>query len=395
MTAQALKDRASPGSEPRILTGTHFMIGDHASAEGALAAGMDFFAGYPITPSTEIAELLASRLPAVGGRFVQMEDELGSIAAIAGASAAGARSLTATSGPGFSLMMEGIGLAAMMELPCVIVDVQRASPSTGLPTMVGQSDILQARWGSHGDYGIVAYCPSSPQECFELTVAAFNTADRYRVPVFVLMDEVVGHMAERVVIPEAAAIEYVARKKPLTPPSEPFLPYAPDEDLVPPIAHAGEGYKVHMTGLTHDARGYPALTAETHDALVRRLVDKVRLNAADIVDFEERYLDDAETVVVAFGCTARSASGAVERARARGLPCGLLRPRTVWPFPEERIRQLLGHGRVKRFVVPEVNLGQLRREIERLTQLPVRGLTHAGGTMPTPEQILSVIAGED
>ena len=376
----------------RVLTGKHFMIGDHACAEGALAAGLDFFAGYPITPSTEVAEHLARRLPASGGRFVQMEDELASIAAIIGAAAAGARSFTATSGPGFSLMMENIGLAAMMELPVVIVDVQRASPSTGLPTMVGQSDILQARWGSHGDYGIVAYCPSSPQECFELTIDAFNTADKYRVPVFILMDEVIGHMAERVVIPEADAIPHIARKGPKSKPGAgTFLPYAPDDDLVPPIAHAGDGYKVHMTGLTHDERGYPALTPERHNELVNRLVDKVRKNAADIVDYEEQDLDDAECVVIAYGCTARSAKDAVAAAREEGIRCGLLRPKTIWPFPEARVRRLLEAGKVKRFVVPEINLGQLRREIERLTQLPVDGLNHAGGAMPTPDLILEAI----
>ena len=261
----------------RVLTGTHFMVGDHACAEGALAAGMDFFGGYPITPSTEIAELVARRLPPLGGRFVQMEDELASIAAIIGASAAGARSFTATSGPGFSLMMENIGLAAMMEIPCVIADVQRASPSTGLPTMVGQSDILQARWGSHGDYGIIAYCPDSPQECFDLTVRAFNDADKYRVPVFILLDEVVGHMMERVVIPPAEQIPIVRRKGPTFPPgTQRFFGYAPDADMVPPMAHAGEGYKVHMTGLTHDEKGYPALTPEIHDKLINRLVDKIR-----------------------------------------------------------------------------------------------------------------------
>lgn len=376
----------------RVLTGKHFMIGDHACAEGALAAGLDFFAGYPITPSTEVAEHLAQRLPATGGRFVQMEDELASIAAIIGASAAGARSFTATSGPGFSLMMENIGLAAMMELPIVIVDVQRASPSTGLPTMVGQSDILQARWGSHGDYGIVAYCPSSPQECFEMTVDAFNTADKYRVPVFILMDEVIGHMAERVVIPEADKIPHVGRRKPdFKPGAATFLPYAPGEDLVPPIAHAGEGYKVHMTGLTHDERGYPSLTPERHNELVNRLVDKVRKNADVIVDYEEQSLEDAECVVIAFGCTARSAKDAVVAARAEGIRCGLLRPKTIWPFPEARIRELLNAGKVKRFVVPEINLGQLRREVERLTQLPVEGLNHAGGAMPTPDLILEAI----
>jgi 2-oxoglutarate ferredoxin oxidoreductase subunit alpha len=368
------------------------MLGDHACAEGAMAAGMDFFAGYPITPSTEIAEHIAARLPLIGGRFVQMEDELASIAAIIGASAAGARSFTATSGPGFSLMMENIGLAAMMELPVVIADVQRASPSTGLPTMVGQSDILQARWGSHGDYGIIAYCPSSPQECFDLTIRAFNAADQYRVPVFIMMDEVVGHMAERVVIPDAKDIPHTPRKRPKHKPgAEVFLSYAPDEDLVPPIAHAGEGYKVHMTGLTHDERGYPALNAPTHNKLVNRLVDKVRLNAPDIVMFEEYATEDADTVVISFGCTARSARHAVVEARAEGLKCGFLRLITIWPFPEVRIRELIELGNVKRFIVPEINLGQLRREVERLTSLPVLRLNHAGGEMPAPDAILELI----
>jgi 2-oxoglutarate ferredoxin oxidoreductase subunit alpha len=368
------------------------MLGDHACAEGALAAGLDFFAGYPITPSTEIAEHIARRLPPLGGRFVQMEDELGSIAAIIGASAAGARSFTATSGPGFSLMMENIGLAAMMELPIVIANVMRASPSTGLPTMVGQSDILQARWGSHGDYGIIAYCPASPQDCFDLTITAFNAADQYRVPVFILMDEVVGHMAERVIIPESADIPHRARKGPAHGPGEKaFLSYAPDDDLVPPIAHAGEGYKVHMTGLTHDERGYPALNPETHDTLVNRLVDKVRLNAPQIEMHEELATEDAETIVVSFGCTARSARQAVLRARREGLKVGFLRLITVWPFPETRIRELIDDGNVQRFVVPEVNLGQLRREIERLTSLPVERLNHAGGIMPTPDEILELI----
>lgn len=374
---------------PTVLTGTHFMLGDHACAEGALAAGLDFFGGYPITPSTEIAERLAWRLPEAGGRFVQMEDELGSIMAIIGASAAGARTLTATSGPGFSLMMESIGLAAMMEIPIVIVDVQRASPSTGLPTMVGQSDILQARWGSHGDYGIAAFSPASPQECFDLTVHAFNIADQYRIPVFLLMDEVVAHMTERVVIPEPSNITRTARKAPDHAPDEMrHLPYAVGEDMVPAIAHAGEGYKVHMTGLTHDERGYPALNPKSHDTLVNRLVDKVRLNAPEIVRYDELLLDDAETVVIAFGCTSRSARHAVIEARRQGRKWGLLRLISVWPFPEEPIRQLLHRGVVQRFVVPEVNLGQLRREVERLTELPILRVNHAGGEMPTPDRIL-------
>lgn len=392
MASDTALDRSSTNREPRIKTGVHFMVGDHACAEGALAADVDFFAGYPITPSTEIAEHLARRLPAVGGRFVQMEDELGSMAAIIGASAAGARSFTATSGPGFSLMMENIGLAAMMELPCVVVDVQRGSPSTGLPTMVGQSDILQARWGSHGDYGVIAYCPASPQECFDLTVRAFNAADKYRVPVFIMMDEVIGHMAERVVIPDAAEVSVVRPKPPPFAAGEmPFLSYAANTDLVPPIAHAGDGYKVHMTGLTHDERGYPATDPKTHDALVNRLVDKVRLNAAEIEIHEEIGLEDADTVVISFGCTARSARHAVQAARREGRRCGLLRPITIWPFPESRIRELLAQGDVQRFIVPEINLGQLRREVERLTQLPVLRLNHAGGEMPTPEAILELI----
>lgn len=385
MTAQA-------AAQDRVLSGTHFMLGDHACAEGALAAGCDFFGGYPITPSTEIAERLARRLPGVGGKFVQMEDELGSATAIIGASAAGARSFTATSGPGFSLMMESIGLAAMMEIPVVIANVQRASPSTGLPTMVGQSDVLQARWGSHGDYGIAAYSPASPQECFDLALLAFDVADRYRIPVLLLMDEVIAHMTERVIIPAAHEIARSGRRRPAHAPGEArHLPYAVEDGLVPAMAHAGEGYRVHMTGLTHDERGYPALNADTHDALVKRLVDKVRLNAADIVRYEEYELEDADTVVVAFGCTSRSAREAVKRGRAMGKRCGLLRLVSLWPFPEARLRRLLRAGRVQQFLVPEVNLGQMRREVERLTQLPVLRLNHAGGAMPTPDAILEAI----
>jgi len=381
-----------PVTSPRVREGVHFMGGDFACAEGALAAGVDFFAGYPITPSTEICEHLAQRLPQVGGKFVQMEDELASIAAIIGASAAGARSLTATSGPGFSLMMENIGLAAMMEVPCVIVDVMRGSPSTGLPTGVGQGDIYQARWGSHGDYAVIAYCPSSPQECFDLAIEAFNAADKYRVPVFIMMDEVIGHMTEKVVIPPASEIPFTPRKRPgLRPGDSEYLPYMADEDIVPPMAHAGDGYTIHMTGLTHDERGYPALNAEAHEKLCNRLIDKIRLNASKIVMHEDILLDDAETVVVAFGCTARSARQAVNLARRQGIRAGLLRPITVWPFPQERIRELIATGRVKQFVVPEINLGQVGREVERLTQLPVRRVNRAGGAMITPETILEAI----
>ncbi|MEE8120532.1 MAG: 2-oxoacid:acceptor oxidoreductase subunit alpha, partial [Anaerolineales bacterium] len=290
-----------------ILTGSHFMNGDHACAEGAIAAGCRFFGGYPITPSTEIAERLSRRMPHIGGVYIQMEDEMGSMATVLGASAAGARAMTATSGPGFSLMMENIGLAAMMELPCLVVNVQRGSPSTGLPTLPGQADVMQARWGSHGDYGVVAYAPWSPQEFFDLTVHSFNVADRYRIPVLLLADEVVGHMVERVEIPEADQIPYWGRKRPNESKKE-FKPFeALDDDLVPPLAHAGEGYRVHFTGLTHDERGYPEMSADTHHALVTRLVEKINRNSKDLIRTEAFHLEGARVVVISFGSTARSA----------------------------------------------------------------------------------------
>jgi len=377
--------------ESRVLTGSHFMLGDHACAEGALAAGCTFFAGYPITPSTEIAERLAARLPAVGAIFVQMEDELASMAALVGASLAGARAMTATSGPGFSLMQENIGLAVMLEAPCVLVDVQRGSPSTGLPTLVGQSDMMQVKWGSHGDYEIVAYAPSSPQEAFDLVVKAFNTADRWRIPCFVMADELIGHMTERVVIPPADQIPRVERKRPRHKPGDPsFLPFlAEDEDLVPPIVHAGEGYRVNFDSLTHDERGYPATTAGPHDRLVRRLVNKIRLHADQIIEYEEILLDDAEVAVIAYGSTARSARRAVIEAREQGIRAGLLRLITVWPFPDKKIREL--NNRVRAFVVPEVNLGQMSREAERFSSRPVIGVNHAGGTLMAPAPILDAI----
>ena len=373
-----------------VLTGRHFMHGDHACAGGAIAAGCRFFAGYPITPSTEIAERLARRMPEVGGVFIQMEDELGSLAAVLGASAAGARAMTATSGPGFSLMMENLGLAVMLELPCVLVDIQRGSPSTGLPTMAGQSDVMQARYGSHGDYEIVAYAPWSPQEMFDLTVLAFNVADRYRTPVLVMSDEVIGHMVERVVIPSEDQLPRWERKRPQHPPNGPFDPFLADEsDLVPPMAHAGEGYAVHFTGLTHDARGYPAMSAEAHQQLVTRLVEKIRRNAAHIIRTDGYYLDDARIVVVSYGCTARSARRAVSEARRQGIPAGLLRLVSLWPFPEQIVRELA--GRADAFIVAEMNLGQMRREVERHVNQPARGVCHAGGAMIPPDPILDAI----
>ncbi len=373
-----------------VLTGTHFMHGDHACAEGAIAAGCRFFGGYPITPSTEIAERLARRLPEVGGVFIQMEDELASIASILGASAAGARAMTATSGPGFSLMLENFGLGIMMELPIVLVNIQRGSPSTGLPTLPGQADVMQAKWGTHGDNEIIAYAPSSPQEMFDLTVLAFNIADRYRVPVVLLADEVIGHMVERVVIPAADAIELWPRKKPDRPPNGQFPIFRPDaDDLVPPLAHAGTGYRVHFSGLTHNEYGFPAMSADTHHRLVTRLVEKIRRAGPDISRCESHCLDDAKIVVVAYGCTARSARQAVDLARKAGICAGLLRLISLWPFPDHLFSELM--GRTEAFVVAEMNLGQIRREVERVVSQPVNGVHHAGGAMIQPDTILEAI----
>jgi 2-oxoglutarate ferredoxin oxidoreductase subunit alpha len=378
-------------AEERVLTGSHFMLGDHACAEGGLAAGCDFFAGYPITPSTETPERLSRRMPAVGAIFVQMEDELASMSALVGASLAGARAMTATSGPGFSLMMENIGMAAMMEAPCVVVNIQRGSPSTGLPTAVGQGEMMQCKWGSHGDYEIVAYSPSSPQEAFDHVIKAFNTADRWRIPVFVMADELIGHMTERVVIPPADQIPRVERKRPRHEPGDPSFLHclAEDEDLVPPIVHAGEGYRVNYDSLTYDEKGYPATFAEPHNRLVRRLVNKIRLHVDQIIEYEEIFLDDAEIAVIAYGSTARSARRAVNEARRDGIRVGLLRLITVWPFPENKVREL--SSQVKAFVMPELNLGQISREVERFTSLPVVGVNHAGGVMMAPDPILDAI----
>ncbi|HEY47323.1 MAG: 2-oxoglutarate ferredoxin oxidoreductase subunit alpha [Anaerolineae bacterium SM23_ 63] len=373
-----------------VLTGKHFFQGDEACAEGAIAAGCRFFGGYPITPSTEIAERLAHRFPEIGGVFIQMEDEMGSMAAILGASAAGARAMTATSGPGFSLMMENIGLGVMMELPCVVVNVQRGSPSTGLPTLPGQSDVMQARWGTHGDYALAAFSPWSPQEMFDLTIHAFNVADRYRVPVLLMADEVVGHMVERVVIPPEDQIPRWERKRPDPKKKDSFEPFlAEDPDLVPPLAHAGEGYRVHFTGLTHDEQGYPDMDAETHHRLVTRLVEKINHNAENIVRTEDHFMDDARIVVIAYGSTARSARRAVKDARQEGIPAGFLRLVSLWPFPAEQIKKLADQA--DSFIVAEMNLGQMALEVERHIRRPVTGVYHAGGVMMAPDRILKAI----
>ncbi len=373
-----------------VLTGIHYLDGDHAIAEGALAGGCRFFAGYPITPSTEAAERFAERIPLVGGIFVQMEDELGSIAAVIGASWAGVKAMTVTSGPGFSLMMENIGLAAMMEVPCVIANVQRGGPSTGLPTLPGQADMMQVRWGSHGDYEIIALSPNSPQECFDLTIEAFNLSEIYRVPVFLMTDECVGHMTEKVVIPPPEKIEIVERRW-YKGPKDKYLPYLPDKDLVPPMVKAGDGYRFHTTGLTHDERGYPVINAECQEKNVRRLIDKIRKNADKIIKIEEDQTEDADVIVVAYGITSRVALKAIAEARKAGIKVGMLRLITVWPFPEKRIKELA--KKVKAFVVPEINYGQIVLEVERCAcgQAESILVPHGGGSVHDPETIFEAI----
>ena len=373
-----------------VLTGVHFLDGDHACCEGTLAAGARFAAGYPITPSTEVVERFAWRIPTVGGIFIQMEDELAASIAISGAVWGGAKAFTVTSGPGFSLMMEHVGYAAITETPCVFVNVQRGGPSTGLPTLPAQADMMQAKWGSHGDYAIIALCPNSPQECFDLTVAAFNLAEEFRVPVMMMLDECIGHMTEKVVIPEADRIGITPRRFTKKPPAE-FRPFAVDQTKVPDMVKAGDGYRFHVTGLTHDERGYPSMTVDTQDYLVNRLVEKLTPLANERALFEAENLDDADVVVVSYGITSRVAQRAIQLAREQGVKAGKFRIISAWPFSEQHIGELAAG--VKAFVVPELNLGQLVREVERCAagRARVVSVPHAGGTVHQPEVILKAI----
>jgi 2-oxoglutarate ferredoxin oxidoreductase subunit alpha len=378
-------------ADPRgVLTGVHFIDGDHACCEGTLAAGARFAAGYPITPSTEVVERFASRIPTVGGIFIQMEDELAASIAIQGAVWGGAKAFTVTSGPGFSLMMEHIGYAAMTETPCVFVNVQRGGPSTGLPTLPAQADMMQAKWGSHGDYGVIALCPNSPQECFDLTVTGFNLAEEFRVPVMMMLDECVGHMTEKVVIPEAEKIEITPRRFTKLPPEE-FRLFQPQADKVPDMVKAGDGYRFHVTGLTHDERGYPSMNVDTQDRTIRRLQEKLTPLANGRALCDTEHLEDAEVVVVSYGITSRVAQRALQQARDQGIRAGKFRIISAWPFPEQRIRELA--GRVKAFVVPELNLGQMVLEVERAAQgrAKVIPVSHAGGSVHQPATILKAV----
>ena len=373
------------------------MLGDHACAEGAILAGCRFFAGYPITPATEIAERMSVRLPQVNGNYIQMEDELASMNAILGASWAGEKSMTATSGPGFSLMMENLGLGIMLETPCVIVNVQRGGPSTGLPTLVGQQDMMQARWGSHGDYEIIALCPGSPQELFDLTIRAFNLSEKYRTPVLVMTDAEVGHMTEKVVIPPVEEIEIINRplvhKGDLEPDHFRIFRDSPASDPkhISPMVKAGDGYRIHVTGLTHDERGYPAMNAEANQWNVTRLMEKINANRKEIIEVETDKLRNAEVVVVSYGISARTSLWPIEQARNEGIKVGYLRLITVWPFPEDTISKLA--KKVNSFVVPEINMGQIVREVERCAagQAQVFGVHKPGGDILDPGDVLDAI----
>ncbi len=366
------------------------MQGNEACVEGAIAAGMRFYAGYPITPSTEIAELSAERLPLVGGRFMQMEDEIGGMAAIIGASLTGAKSMTATSGPGFSLKQENIGYASIAEVPCVIVNVQRGGPSTGMPTSPAQGEIMQARWGTHGDHPVIALTPSSVRETFDLTIKAFNFAEKYRTPVILLMDEVIGHMREKVQLPDPSEIVIIDRKRPDCS-SEEYLPYEADNDLVPPMADFGTGYRYHVTGLVHDETGFPSNSTAVADKLIRRLSNKIEIHRDEIESWEEENTEDAEVLILSYGCVARSSKSAMNILRGRGIKAGTFRPITIWPFPEKRLRELA--AKVKTIVVPEMNLGQLVLEVERICgcNAKIEKLNKVSCEIIYPEEIVSKI----
>ncbi|UCE17471.1 MAG: 2-oxoacid:acceptor oxidoreductase subunit alpha [Gemmatimonadota bacterium] len=337
------------------------MTGNEACAEGALAAGCRFFAGYPITPSSEIAEILSRELPKVGGKFIQMEDEIAAMGAVIGASLAGSKSLTATSGPGFSLKQENIGYASMAEVPCVIVNVMRGGPSTGLPTLPSQSDVMQARWGTHGDHPIIALAPSSVRESFDWTVRAFNLSETYRVPVVLLLDEIVGHTSEKVVLPDTSEIQIVERQKG-DPKNKDYLPYKQTESDIPPMISFGEGIRFHVTGLCHDETGFPTNDSQKIDLLLRRLNRKIERYRDQITDNQRDQLDDADVAVFAYGSTSRSARWAVRRAREEGLRVGLFRPIVLWPFPEDEVFSIA--QKVHHIIVPEMNLGQMAHEVE-------------------------------
>jgi len=364
------------------------MQGNEACVEGAIAAGMRFYAGYPITPSTEIAELSAEKLPKVGGKFIQMEDEIASMGAVIGASLTGLKVMTATSGPGFSLKQENIGFAALTEVPCVIVNVQRGGPSTGLPTLPAQGDVMQARWGTHGDHPIIVISPSYVREVYELTIRAFNLSEKYRVPCILLMDEVVAHMREKVELPDPSTVKIINRKKPDASIEnyEPYRDY--DGDGIPPMASFGEGIPFHVTGLIHDVTGFPSTSAAVTEVLITRLMKKVYDNLDDILDYESILTEDAEAVIISFGSTARSALRAVHLMRQEGQKIGMLRLKTIWPFAHKAIQGL--PSQVKNLIVAEMNFGQLVETVRASSagRFNVVGINKYNGELITPNEVI-------
>ncbi len=364
--------------------------GNEACARGAIAGGCRFFGGYPITPSTDIAESMARKLPYVGGIFIQMEDEIASMASIIGASIGGLKSMTATSGPGFSLMQENIGFACMAEIPCVVVDVQRLGPSTGRPTSPSQGDVMQARWGTHGDHPIIALSPTSVRESFDLTVKAFEFSETYRTPVIFLLDEVVGHMRERVELSEETLLPET--REPVQVPPDWYQIYGDAPDDVPPLASFGEGYRYHITGLHHDTHGFPTERLDEIQAWTERVFRKIENGRDEIILTEETMTDDMETLVIAYGCTYRSARHAVKQARAEGHRTGLLKLQTIWPFAAEKVKAL--SARIHHIVVPELNKGHVAQEVERIVGLhKVQRVNRIDGAMIEPKEILAKILG--
>lgn len=370
--------------------GYKLVQGNEACVEGAIAAGMRFFAGYPITPSTEIAEMSAQKLPSLGGKFIQMEDELASMAAIIGGSLAGLKSMTATSGPGFSLMQENLGYACIAEIPCVVVNVQRGGPSTGLPTSPAQGEIMQAKWGTHGDHPAISLTPNSVQETYELTIKAFNLSEKYRTPVVLLMDETIGHMREKLMLKDPSDIEIINRKKPACSPEE-YIAYKPEQDMIPPMASFGEGFRYHVTGLTHDETGFPTNNNEVSGRLVTRLVDKVEKNIDDMSYFEEYEMEDAEIVIVAFGGVSRTAKSAIDEMRSQGIKVGMFRPITIWPILEKQLTEI--SEKAKEIYVAEMNLGQYFMEVDRIAgkKCPVKKISKITGELITPNEIINAI----
>jgi len=362
--------------------------GNEAIVEGALAAGCRFFAGYPITPATEISEAMSYRLPAVDGAFIQMEDEIASLGAVIGASLAGVKSMTATSGPGFSLMQENLGFACAAEVPCVIVDVMRGGPSTGLPTRVSQGDVMQARWGTHGDHPVIVLAASTTQDCFTTTVRAFNLSEKYRTPVILLADEVVAHTREKIYLPRPEEVEVIDRIRPNMPPDW-YIPYEDNSRGVPPMSVFGDGYRYHVTGLVHDVRGFPTERQDEITAFMGRIFRKITQHLLDIQQIEEEMTQDAEVLVIAYGCVSRSARRAVREARERGVKAGLIQLVTLWPFPRQAVEPVLRRARVA--LVPELNMGQMSREIKRISQGATRieTLNRVDGNMITPGEILT------